>query len=61
VHPQAELCTPERVRGWHRRGHLVNVWTVDDPVALRALAAMGVDGIICNDPARARRTLSEAS
>ena len=26
----------------------MNTWTVDDPVRLRALAAMGIDGIIAN-------------
>ena len=41
------------------RGHMVNVWTVDDPHTLRALTAMGVDGIITNDPGRAR-TIIEA-
>lgn len=61
VHPEVVLCTPERVARWHRRGHLVNVWTVDDPAALRGLAAMGVDGIICNDPARARHALAAAT
>jgi glycerophosphoryl diester phosphodiesterase len=57
LHPESVLCTPEQVRRWHRRGYMVNVWTVDDPGALRSLAAMGVDGIITNDPGRARRLL----
>lgn len=57
VHPEAVLCTSARVREWHRRGHVVNVWTVDDPDRLRALAAMGVDGVITNDPAAARSAL----
>jgi glycerophosphoryl diester phosphodiesterase len=51
------LCTPAKVRAWQQRGYLVNVWTVDDPHALHAVHAMGVDGIITNDPARARRIL----
>ena len=60
VHPEAVLCTPARVAAWQRQGHLVNVWTVDDPARLRALAAMGVNGIITNDPKAARSTLSVA-
>jgi glycerophosphoryl diester phosphodiesterase len=54
LHPEWVLCTPARVRHWHDLGYAVNAWTVDEPHALHALAAMGVDGIICNDPARAR-------
>jgi glycerophosphoryl diester phosphodiesterase len=57
LHPEWVLCTPGRVRRWHQQGYQVNVWTVDDPHALHALAAMEVDGIITNDPARARRIL----
>jgi glycerophosphoryl diester phosphodiesterase len=57
VHPDHRLCTVEAVRRWHRRGYAVNVWTVDDPARLRALAEMGVDAIITNDPAAARAAL----
>jgi glycerophosphoryl diester phosphodiesterase len=57
VHPQASLCRPDLVRAFHERGYLVNTWTVDDPRALRSLADMGVDGVICNDPGAARAAL----
>ncbi len=60
VHPEAILCTTERVAAWHRRGHMVNVWTVDDPARLRALAGMGVDGVITNDPLASRVALTTA-
>jgi glycerophosphoryl diester phosphodiesterase len=53
------LCTPERVTAWHRRGYAVNVWTVDDPAQLAACRAMRVDGVITNDPARARAALGD--
>jgi glycerophosphoryl diester phosphodiesterase len=60
LHPELVLCTPARVAAWRRRGYLVNVWTVDDPGALVACRRMGVDGVITNDPARARAALASA-
>jgi glycerophosphoryl diester phosphodiesterase len=57
LNPELVLCTPGRVAAWHRRGYLVNVWTVDDPAALAACRRMGVDGVITNDPARSRAAL----
>jgi len=60
LHPEAALCTPEGVRRWQKAGYLVNAWTVDDPHTLHSLAAMGVDAVITNDPARTRRILGQA-
>jgi glycerophosphoryl diester phosphodiesterase len=60
LHPELVLCTPARVAAWKRRGYMVNVWTVDDPAALGACHRMGVDGVITNDPARARAALASA-
>jgi glycerophosphoryl diester phosphodiesterase len=57
AHPEEALCRPDLIRRWHELGYQVNTWTVDDPLRLRALAAMGVDGIIANDPAAARAAL----
>jgi glycerophosphoryl diester phosphodiesterase len=57
LHPEVTLCTPARVARWHARGYMVNVWTVDDPAALRACRDMGVDAVISNDPAAARAAL----
>ncbi|MES1165374.1 MAG: glycerophosphodiester phosphodiesterase [Verrucomicrobiota bacterium] len=59
VHPESVLCTTAAVRRWHRRGYRVSVWTVDGAAALRQFADMGVDGIITNDPARARAALRD--
>lgn len=61
VHPEARLCDAATVRRWHRRGLRVNVWTVDAPAELARLAGLGVDGIISNDPAAARRALNRGS
>jgi glycerophosphoryl diester phosphodiesterase len=58
VHPEARLCDAAALEQWHRRGLRVNAWTVDAPAELARLAGLGVDGIITNDPAAARRALS---
>jgi glycerophosphoryl diester phosphodiesterase len=58
VHPEDRLCTPKTVAGWRGRGYAVNVWTVDEPSRIQALAAMGASGIITNEPARARSLLT---
>ena len=57
LHPEMVLCSDARVAAWHRRGYMVNVWTVDDPTAIAACRRMRVDGIITNDPARTRAAL----
>jgi glycerophosphoryl diester phosphodiesterase len=57
LNPEFALCTPPRVARWRARGYAVNVWTVDDPGAVRACRDMAVDGIITNDPARTRGVL----
>lgn len=57
VHPELRLVSPALVRAWHRMRRAVNVWTVDDPPALRRLRDLRVDAIITNDPGAARRAL----
>jgi glycerophosphoryl diester phosphodiesterase len=41
----------------HRQGGTVWCWTVNDPAAMRRLAARGVDAILSDNPALLRRTL----
>jgi glycerophosphoryl diester phosphodiesterase len=63
LHPSraALLETPDAahaVDAAHDQGLRVDVWTVDDPEEVRALAAAGVDAIITNVPDIARAALS---
>lgn len=57
LHPDRLLVDPAAVARWRARGYEINVWTVDDAEELRRLAAMGVDGIITNDPEAAGAAL----
>ncbi len=59
VHLERTLASPAAIRRWQRRGMLVNVWTVNDPVEARDLAAAGVDGIISDVPRRVRQAIAE--
>lgn len=52
VHPHHELVGEQEVRRWHEAGLGVNVWTVNDPERARALARLGVDGLISDDVPR---------
>jgi glycerophosphoryl diester phosphodiesterase len=57
IHPW-DHSTTEALVGAARGADLeVNVWTVDDPDRMQALAAMGVTGIVTNVPAIARGAL----
>jgi glycerophosphoryl diester phosphodiesterase len=44
------VITPRLVAATRAAGVELIAWTVDDPGAMRRLAAMGVDGICTNDP-----------
>ena len=45
-----KLVTPRLVRALREAGGDLYVWTVDDPARIRALEALGVTGVITNDP-----------
>ena len=45
------------IRRAHERGKQLYVWTVDDPLTMSRMISMGVDGLITNEPALARRVL----
>ncbi len=52
VHPHWSLVDAPVVAEAHARDLAVIVWTVNDPPAMRRLAALGVDGIISDYPER---------
>ena len=43
------------IRRSHRRGMRVFVWTINDPVQMSVMLSRGVDGLITDEPALARR------
>ncbi len=45
-----KVITPQFVEAAHRHGIQVHVWTVDDPVEMEELLAVGVDGIMTDLP-----------
>lgn len=53
------LLDPAFVARAHRRGRKVMAWTVNDPGEMIALAGMGVDNLITDVPAQARRALQQ--
>lgn len=60
VHPDFALATRANVAAWHRRGYLVNAWTVNDDAVAERLCAEGVDALITNRPAALRRLVERA-
>lgn len=55
VHPHESDVVATYVARAHAAGLVVNTWTVDDPQRLAGLAELGVDGVVTNVPAVARR------
>lgn len=53
------MATSRFVRAAHRVGKDVYVWTVNDPVHMSRMIGRGVDGIITDEPALAKRVLAE--
>jgi glycerophosphoryl diester phosphodiesterase len=45
----------------HERGIHIHVWTIDDPVEMRRLLDLGVDGIMTDRPAVLRQVFEERS
>ncbi len=53
------VATPLFIRSAHRSGKQVHVWTVNDPVGMSMQFSRGVDRLITDEPALARRVLAE--
>ena len=58
VHPCDALVGLGLVAHAHQDNLAVRVWTVDDPIRIAELARLGVDAVITNDVAVARRALA---
>ncbi|MEM8842129.1 MAG: glycerophosphodiester phosphodiesterase family protein [Pseudomonadota bacterium] len=53
------MISTRLLREAHGAGKDVYVWTVNDPVAMSRFISMGVDGLITDEPARARQVLAD--
>ena len=49
-HGRIALDTPRFIEKIHRRGRLVNYWTINDPAQMRRLLDAGADGIVTDRP-----------
>ena len=52
---QALTVTREQISAAHRQQRPVYLWTVDRPLAMQRLTALGADGLITNHPGQLRR------
>lgn len=50
VHPHHSLVNAQRMRGWREQGLNVFTWTVNDEQLAGELLALGVDGLVGDDP-----------
>jgi glycerophosphoryl diester phosphodiesterase len=55
----ASMAKPAFIRTSQEAGKKVFVWTVNDKMAMFRLMSLGVDGIITDEPALARRVIAE--
>lgn len=56
-HAGVPIVSKSFVRGAHRLGVQVHVWTIDDPVVVNELLDIEVDGIMTDEPAVLKTTL----
>ncbi|MCL5269801.1 MAG: hypothetical protein M1457_04435 [bacterium] len=59
LNPHMDAADAQLASECRRAGRRLTVWTADDPAHMRALAGLGVDGIITNHPARCLAVLRE--
>ena len=53
------LVTPELIRSAHAVGKDVYAWTVNDPLTMSRVISQGLDGLITDEPAVARKVLAD--
>ena len=53
------MMHPSFVETTHEAGKKLYVWTADDPLVIFKMLTLGVDGIITNEPALARKVMEE--
>jgi len=57
-HSGVQVLSEGLIERLHADGGKVWIWTVDDPVEVRRLREMGVDGVFTNFPERVRAGLA---
>jgi len=53
------LMNPNFIKKTHKAGKKLYVWTADDPLIMFKMLTLGVDGLITNEPALARKVMEE--
>ncbi len=56
-HPSMRILSDEAVRELQENGRRINVWTVNDEEGMRRCLDWKIDGLITNEPAKAREVL----
>jgi glycerophosphoryl diester phosphodiesterase len=58
LHPNVMVVDPQYVAGARSLGMAINVWTVNDAQSAAAMASLGVDSIITDDPVLVRNAIA---
>ena len=53
------MATSAFIRSTHQADKQLMVWTVNDAISMSRLISLGVDGVITDEPALAKRVLAE--
>ena len=59
-HPAYSLLSDRVVGEMHECGRRINVWTVDDEEKIKKCIDWGIEGLITNDPVKARKVIQNA-
>ncbi|MBQ3518265.1 MAG: glycerophosphodiester phosphodiesterase [Clostridia bacterium] len=57
IHPLHKLVSAPLVKWAHKKGMVVNVWTVNEEEDIKRMLLLGVDGIITDNPAYVREVV----